>query len=253
MGTKRSHSEAQSSGNDHMHPSRKRARSDRPQKFKPKKHVDLDNMNALKKRARAIERLLAHGAEKLPANKQKDLERELAAHKQRIGEAQLKKRRSKMISKYHMVRFFERKKAMRLAKQIEKKLAQATDADEIAQLKIDLHKAQVDVDYAIYYPFLEPYISLYAKPTDEKASEKEKLQKEEKDDKAAQYLHTERSPMWFVIEETREKGRRALEKLQNRKSPESTADAEAKQEERAKIKIEEPSEDDNESDGGFFE
>ncbi|KAK4185342.1 hypothetical protein QBC35DRAFT_524966 [Podospora australis] len=269
MGIKRPHSEAQSSGNDHMHPSRKKARNDQPwRKPKARKNVEYDSMNALKKRARAIERLLAHATSNLPANKQKDLERELAAHKQRIGEAQLKKRRSYMIGKYHMVRFFERKKAMRLAKQIEKKLAQATDSDEIAQLKVDLHKAQVDIDYAIYYPFLEPYISLYANPADKKEKQTNKQQdgnkkikreedsegaEEETNDKAALYLHKERPPMWFLIEETREQGKRALEKLQNRISPDGTDGTGDNREGSAKIKAEEPNDDDNESDGGFFE
>ncbi|KAK0666007.1 hypothetical protein QBC41DRAFT_358467 [Cercophora samala] len=208
MGIKRSQSEAQGPGGDNMHPSRKRARDDRPHRTKPPKPVDLENNAAIKKRARAIERLLAHDPEKLPAHKKRELERELAAHKRRIADAQYKKTRSKMISKYHMVRFFERKKAIRIAKQLEKKLAQTTDADEIAKLKDDLHKAQVDIDYAIYYPFLEPYISLYAKPA---AGEEEK---------AAQYLHTERPPMWALIEKTREEGKKALERLQNRKPAE---------------------------------
>lgn len=65
-----------------------------------------DGLNAIKKRARAIERLLSRDNLRLPANKQNDLERELAAHKQRIEDARTKKERSKMIQKYHMVRFF---------------------------------------------------------------------------------------------------------------------------------------------------
>lgn len=95
-------------GDDSMHPSRKRARDERSHKTKPRKAVDLENNTAIKKRARAIERLLAHDPEKLPAHKKRELERELAAHKRRIADAQYKKIRSKMISKYHMVRFFGR-------------------------------------------------------------------------------------------------------------------------------------------------
>jgi hypothetical protein len=113
----------------------------------------------------------------------------------------------------------ERKKAMRFAKQLEKKVAQATDPDEVSQLKADLHVAQVDTDYAIYFPFMEPYISLYAG-----AGSKEK----EETSTAAHYLRTPRPPMWTVVEKTREEGKSALERLQNRR-PQSTSNTEAAQ------------------------
>lgn len=98
---------------------------------------------------------------------------------------------------------------MRFERQLEKKLAKATDPEEVAQLEADLHIAQVDVDYAMYYPFMEPYVGLYAGVT---SGDKEK------DEKAttAQYLHSPRPPMWEVIEKTREEGRAALQRLQNR-------------------------------------
>lgn len=113
----------------------------------------------------------------------------------------------------------ERKKAMRFAKQLEKKVAQATDPEEVSQLKADLHVAQVDTDYAIYFPFMEPYISLYAG-----AASKEK----DEPNTAAHYLRTPRPPMWTVIEKTREEGQAALVRLQNRR-PQSTSDSEAAQ------------------------
>lgn len=96
---------------------------------------------------------------------------------------------------------------MRFVKQLEKKLAQATDPEEVAQIKADLHVAQVDMDYARYFPFMEPYVSLYAAAA---ASDKDKT------NAAAHYLRTPRPPMWELIEKTREEGQAALEKLQNR-------------------------------------
>lgn len=163
-----------------------------------------------------------------------------------------------------LTRWTERKKAMRFAKQLEKKLAQATDPEDVAQLKADLHIAQVDIDYAIYFPFMETYVSLYAKPASEEKEEKSA---------AAHYLHSARPPMWTVIEKTREKGEAALVKLQNRRpqtagvsgqpeekeaSPQASAKKGAK---KAKMPAKpKPSkgagagENDNESDdGGFFE
>lgn len=105
---------------------------------------------------------------------------------------------------------------MRFAKQLEKRLAQATDPDEVAQLKADLHVAEVDIDYARYFPFMEPYVSLYAK-----AASGEK----DDQDTAARYLRSPRPPMWAVIEKTREEGDAALEKLQNRQAPEGSTSA----------------------------
>jgi DNA topoisomerase VI subunit B len=105
MGNKRPHPDAESWGHGSEDGTRKRPKTNRPHKPRPKP-VDHDSMTAIKKRARAIERLLARDNLKLPANKQNDLERELAAHKQRIEDFRAKKERSKMIQKYHMVRFF---------------------------------------------------------------------------------------------------------------------------------------------------
>jgi hypothetical protein len=96
---------------------------------------------------------------------------------------------------------------MRFAKQLEKRLAQATDPDEVSQLEADLHVAQVDIDYAKYFPFMEPYISLYAKAAPGGADEKST---------AAHYLRSPRPPMWTVVEKIREEGITALERLQNR-------------------------------------
>jgi len=60
-----------------------------------------------KKRARTIERQLGHSsADALPANVRNDLERELASLRSTIHAATARRQRSKMLSKYHMVRFF---------------------------------------------------------------------------------------------------------------------------------------------------
>lgn len=58
-----------------------------------------------KKRARTIERLFQHDQD-LPADVRNDFEREVAAHKATIADRAFQKKRSAMISKYHMVRFF---------------------------------------------------------------------------------------------------------------------------------------------------
>lgn len=58
-----------------------------------------------RKRARNIDRLLKKNQD-LPANVRNDLERELAALKTTASDKVFQKKRSAMISRYHMVRFF---------------------------------------------------------------------------------------------------------------------------------------------------
>ncbi|KAL0473498.1 hypothetical protein QR685DRAFT_437092 [Neurospora intermedia] len=265
---KRSYEEAEGSNADGQEQTQPQKRSRNPHnRFNPKniakrqkttQKINDGNLSQIKKRVRAIERLLEHKNEKLPANVRNDLERELQAHKQRIADESDRKLRSKMISKYHMVRFFERKKAMRLAKQLMKQLDETKDEAEIARLKADLHIAEVDLDYALYHPHMETYISLYPKPKDEAAEKDEKSS-------AAYHLHSSRPPMWTTIEKARQEGKSALEKIRDRRperdfskptSKKTAKKSSSQSEERpakgkyGKTEEESASESD---DGGFFE
>lgn len=58
-----------------------------------------------RKRTRNIERMMNRN-DNIPANIRSEMERELSAHKQTIGDKAFQRKRSAMISKYHMVRFF---------------------------------------------------------------------------------------------------------------------------------------------------
>jgi len=73
--------------------------------------------------------------------------------------------------------------------------------------------AQVDVAYAVYFPFIEPYESLY--PSGAKSEEKERPTT-----KAAprRDIPAERPAMWSVVEKAMAEGKAALERLQNRRS-----------------------------------
>ncbi|KAK3948245.1 hypothetical protein QBC32DRAFT_63177 [Pseudoneurospora amorphoporcata] len=223
--------------------------------------INDGNLSQIKKRVRAIERLLQHKNEKLPANVRNDLERELQAHKQRMYDESDKRLRSKMISKYHMVRFFERKKAERLAKQLKKQLDETKDEAEVARLKADLHIAEVDLDYALYHPHMETYISLYPKSKDEATEKDEKSS-------AAHHLHSSRPPMWTTIEKARKEGKKALEKIRDRRperhlslskpASKKTAKTDSSQNEERPAKgkygkTEEKKEESESEDGGFFE
>lgn len=103
MGTKRSFKEVDASASD------RNLDGSGHQGKKPKikqQSSKEETIGWVKKRARDIERILQRESSTRPANVQNDLERELAAHKSRIAEEKDRKLRGKMITKYHMVRFF---------------------------------------------------------------------------------------------------------------------------------------------------
>lgn len=84
-----------------------------------------------------------------------------------------------------------------------------TDPEEKAQLEKDYHVADVDWHYAKYFPFLEPYIGLYPK-TEEQEQSGDKP-------RAKRALHSDRPPMWKVIEGAMEQGEDALVRIQERR------------------------------------
>ncbi|KAM5379572.1 hypothetical protein ACJZ2D_003920 [Fusarium nematophilum] len=197
-----------------------------------------------KKRSRTIERLLKRNQD-LPANVHNDLERELAALKSTVSDKAFQRKRSAMISKYHMVRFFgtacsrvsipqgnsltcrggptERKKATRLAKQLRKKIDQTESADEVEELRRDLHVAEVDEAYTQHFPHAEAYISLYTSAKPEEESEKDK--NDYTPLKQRGLLHTERPPIWSEVEKAMKEGPRALRDLRERRSADDVQDA----------------------------
>ncbi|KAK2068481.1 hypothetical protein P8C59_003115 [Phyllachora maydis] len=156
--------------------------------------------------------------------------RELAAHWERIHQHEDKKKRAKMISRYHQVRFFERQKADRLVKKLRKQLIEATNSNEISTLKNELHVAEVDADYARHFPLLERYVSLYPQTISGKeqrpgeagdgqdGSGKDPEDRFDAQGMAEVALHAPRPPLWATIEKIREEGRGALEKLRDRRT-----------------------------------
>ncbi|KAG6154698.1 hypothetical protein E4U36_000338 [Claviceps purpurea] len=182
-----------------------------------------DRASFAKKRIRTIARLLQRNTD-LPAHVQNDLQRELATLKTTVADKSIHKRRSAMISKYHMVRFFERKKASRLVKQLKRKIEQSPDSDDVENLKRQLHIAEVDEAYTIYHPHLEPYRSLYGNvKADSKGrqdgEDSEEAEEEAKNDApiAKKALDTERPSMWSVVEKTMKQGLEALQQLRERR------------------------------------
>ncbi|KAI9791664.1 MAG: 18S rRNA maturation protein [Piccolia ochrophora] len=117
------------------------------------------SINTLRREIRSITRLLAHSQD-LPADVRMENERALAAYNQEVEAVEQENRRQKMIKKYHMVRFFERKKATRLLKRLQKQMMQDQSGDS-PHLKQQLHEAQVDLNYTLYHPLDQKYVALY--------------------------------------------------------------------------------------------
>ncbi|ATY60114.1 rRNA-processing EFG1 [Cordyceps militaris] len=178
-----------------------------------------------KKRTRSIQRMISRNND-IPANLRNDMQRELVAHENTIADKSFQRRRSAMISKYHMVRFFERKKAARLVKQLKRKLEAATDDEERNQLQADLHIAEVDEAYTMHHPHAEIYISLYGNAKKE-GNDDDADAETEKTPAAKAALAAERPPMWKVVEQTMEEGADALRQLRERRSATGNEDASA--------------------------
>lgn len=212
----------------------KRARHDDPSfhKLGPTKPEERapTPINPLKRRIRSLTRLLSSPAStNLPATKRQEHERELASLKSELEEAEHvaarkeeERRRSKVIGKYHKVRFFERRKAERRLKQLRKRLNGDTDVGsdvEINGAEADsdlstrdkrqmLHEKEVDVQYTLFYPLDEPYLSLFATEADDGTDSDNGPHEGNANAEA-----TSKPKMWCLVEEAMEKGQQALQDL----------------------------------------
>ena len=122
-------------------------------KAQPKKNP----INPLKSRIRSITRLLEHSAnnddDKTPAGVRVARERELASLRTELEDAEQDARRKKMIGKWHMVRFFERRRAERRLGRVKKEAKAKDDA-----ARGEVHDAEVDLMYTLYFPLDLPYV-----------------------------------------------------------------------------------------------
>lgn len=80
-----------------------------------------------------------------------------------------------------------------------------------------VHNAQVDVNYAIYYPLMKPYASLYPKSKKDKASDSDEAAEDDTDDKANREVDGPKGDldMWKAVEEAMAEG--TLDALRNSK------------------------------------
>lgn len=139
----------------------------------------------VKKKIRDIERLLRR--DKVPAHVRIENERALKALKVDLQNTQLKLQAKENGKKYHMVRFFERKKAVRRLKQAQKDLDEVAKSDvrkDIKKARKVLKHAQIDVAYTVMFPKTEKYLSLF--PNEKEDGAEELLQKARKGVQAAE-------------------------------------------------------------------
>ncbi|QDS74029.1 hypothetical protein FKW77_008998 [Venturia effusa] len=226
----------------------------------------------LKDGIRDLERMLK-GA-KMPADIRQTRERELEALKLELVKVTAEKEKQEMIGRYHMVRFFDRKKAERRLKQATKALRSCEDSQQHKKLEEDVHVAQIDLNYTQYYPLAQVYSSLY--PT-----KKGEDGKQHGDEDATKKGVRGNPEMWKEVEQATKDGERKLEELRHRidwdrirttilvarpkAATTATSDStrqksesrdvkpaknrrEARQEARKDAQV-----DDDDSDGGFFE
>lgn len=115
-----------------------------------------------RKKIRSLEGLLQR--DNLPADVRVEKERALKALRADLKNTMFRLKTQKRAKKYHMVRFFERKKALRKLKQAQKALDAAEEAGvkkDIKKARRAVHHCQVDVAYVFMFPKSAKYISLY--------------------------------------------------------------------------------------------
>ncbi|RKF55489.1 rRNA-processing protein efg1 [Erysiphe neolycopersici] len=160
------------------------------------------SINAIKKKLRDVNRRLSR-SETISAEIRVEYERARDAYHLELNAITAEKLRQRMIKKYHMVRFFERQKASRILKRIRKLMLTENSTDEEHSLEAKLHEAEVDLNYTLYHPLSETYISLYPRNKPSEEESKSNLDTTKK-----------KPPVWYEIEKAMING--SLEKIRNR-------------------------------------
>jgi hypothetical protein len=256
MSQKRKHTETAEESSSAPKPFKKhRAFKPGQNHQQPKQHRRLNlshddehgrSTNALKSRIRDLKRFMAHmdsvEKHKMSAGARQERERELEACEHELAEKLLATReadyRSKMIGKYHQVRFFgrccdirgqgvatnrvDRQKGTRILKRLKKEHAAQDDNEKKGELRQRIHNAEVDVNYAIYYPLMKPYSSLYPKTKTPKPDESADAEDDSEDSKNNNNNNNNEIDgpkgnieMWKAIEQAMED--RTLERLRHSK------------------------------------
>lgn len=130
-----------------------------PENFGKKSFKKAHTTNTIKSTIRSLRRLLERD---LPADVRVEKERALQTAENELAATEKAKVRSDLIARYHKPRFFERQKAERRLKQARKAL-RACEGDEVEREKLgkEVDDYEVDLNYALFFPLDEHYVSLY--------------------------------------------------------------------------------------------
>ena len=197
-----------------VHPSRREQVPGEPQrkKHKPehgtKSFKKAHPVNELKTQIRSLQRLLRN-KDDLPANIQIEKERALQTARHELQQSQDAEKRNKMIARYHKIRFFDRQKATKRLKRAKKELRACEDEAERAALGKAVDDAEVDLNYALYFPLDEPYISLFPSQKRSEHLQDEQENGQEEDDSLAPGQPSERAgdpEMWQLVKKCMAEG-----------------------------------------------
>lgn len=189
-----------------------RGDNERNRAARQRKHRDVSHsgpgqsksVNLLKTKIRDTARLLAH-ADNLPAGIRIEKERALTGYKQDLEDAIREKQKQKMIGKYHKVRFFERQKATRNLKKLKRRLESTQiEYEEALSLRESIQIAEVDLNYTIYYPLTEKYISLF--PNEKSGESPQASDNAPADGFSHNGKHSRTSIMWNVVNTSMQEG-----------------------------------------------
>lgn len=183
---------------------------------------EYPSVNELKKRIRDVKRLL--NKQDLSADARVLQERALAGYEEDLTEELVRRERSQMIKKYHFVRFLgmccnsfsfmsltvwlsDRKTATKqLNRLIRREKEQDLDDKQKGRFSRKIHDARVNLNYTIYYPLTEKYMSLYPK-SNGKSDDAGAASASESDSKEQEKEHKgTKPPLWTIVEKCMEDG-----------------------------------------------
>ncbi|KAL5343332.1 hypothetical protein BJX70DRAFT_165316 [Aspergillus crustosus] len=286
--------------------------SKKPSQSQDREGKQQTSINNLKRRIRDVKRLL--NKPDLPSDQRILQERALKGYEKELEDEEKRRERSRMITKYHFVRFLDRRTATKEIKKLTRKrddliastpLSDEMTAEEeakkkkkLAKLQARLHIAKVNLNYTIYYPLTEKYISIYAEK--KKSNKEDGGEGEDEDDEPEEGVEeplgenelsaiAERKAMWSVVEKCMEDGtldllregklnlgpgggdksteketesglkkdigdKKSSNKQKSKKSTDKSGKHDARKGKTSKHGVLlAPVEDDDDSDGGFFE
>lgn len=113
----------------------------------------------LKSKVRGLQRLLQHAGSKMSSAARSKMEAEICSLKALAEDRKRRERERNFAKKYHMVKFFERRKIQRKLEIVERRMAQhGADAEN---LLVQKRKLEEDLCYVLNFPKDQPYLSLY--------------------------------------------------------------------------------------------